>query len=122
MFFLIKGTRLSVWQTKDVNISRTRLTNIKFASIGGQVKFINMMRYFLTSLGQLASTLDEIEKTRVEKLTLQFLNRHSYFSRTWKMLSDSQKRQVSNFVVSRKGVIPYEKINSIESLSLKPEN
>ena len=122
MFFLIKGTRLSVWQTKDVNISRTRLTNIKFASIGGQVKFINMMRYFLTSLGQLASTLDEIEKTRVEKLTLQFLNRHSYFSRTWKMLSDSQKRQVPNFVVSRKGVIPYEKINSIESLSLKPEN
>ena len=32
------------------------------------------MKYFLTSLGQLASTLDKVEKARVEKLTLQFLN------------------------------------------------
>ena len=38
------------------------------------------------------------------------------------MLSDSQKRQVLNIIVSRKGVIPYEKINSINGLSLKPEN
>ena len=50
------------------------------------------------------------------------MNKHSYFSRKWKMLSDSQKRQVLNIIVSRKGVIPYEKINSINGLSLKPEN
>ena len=40
------------------------------------------MKYFLTSLGKLASTLDEVEKTRIEKLTFQFLNQHSYFSQT----------------------------------------
>ena len=80
------------------------------------------MKYFLTSLGQLAGTLDEIEKMRVEKLTLQFLNQHSYFTRTWKMLSDSQNRQVLNIIINGKGVIPYEKINSIDSLSLKREN
>ena len=32
MFFLIKGIRLSVWGTKYVNIGRTGLTNINFAS------------------------------------------------------------------------------------------
>ena len=80
------------------------------------------MKYFLTSLGQLAGTLDEIEKMRVGKLTLQFLNQHSYFTRTRKMLSDSQNRQVLNIIINGKGVIPYEKINSIDSLSLKREN
>ena len=37
MFFLIKGIRLSVWGTKDINIGRTGLTNINFASIHSQV-------------------------------------------------------------------------------------
>ena len=47
---------------------------------------------FLTCAGQLASILDDAEKVRVEKLTLQFLNQPS----SWKILSDSQKRQVLN--------------------------
>ena len=80
MLFLIQGIRLSVWGTKDVNNGGTGLTNINFASIDFQVKFIDTMKHFLASLGQLASTLDEIEKIQVEKLTFQFLNQHSYFS------------------------------------------
>ena len=71
------------------------------------------MKYFLTSLDKLASTLDDAEKVRVEKLTLQFWNQHCYFSRTWKMLNDQQQG---------KGVIFYEKINFIDSLNIKPEN
>ena len=80
------------------------------------------MKCFLNSLGQIARTLDEVEKAQVEKLILQFLNRHSYFLQTWRILNELQKRQVLNIIVSAKGVIPYEKINSIDSLSLKPEN
>ena len=72
MFVLIKGIRLSVWATKDVNIGGTGLTNIDFASITNQVKFIDAMKYFLTSLGQLVSTLDDVKKKHIEKLTLQF--------------------------------------------------
>ena len=49
--FLIKGIRISVWETKDINIGRTGLTNINFASISSQVKFIDTIKYFLTSLG-----------------------------------------------------------------------
>ena len=38
------------------------------------------------------------------------------------MLNDQQKRKVLDIIVSEKGVIPYEKINSIDSLNIKPEN
>ena len=74
MFFLVKGIRLSAWGAEDINIGRTGLTNINFAGISSQVNFIDTMKYFLTSLGQLVSTLDEVEKARLKKLTLQFLN------------------------------------------------
>ena len=80
------------------------------------------MKYFLTSLGQLASTMDEIEKTKVEKLTLQFLNHYEYFWQTWQLLSESEKKQVLDIIASGKGVIPYEKIKSIHCLNLRPEN
>ena len=71
-------------------------------------------------MGQLASTLNKIEKMIIEKLKLQFLNQHSYFSWMWKMLSDTQKRQVLDIIVCVKGVIPCEKINSIVwALNLK---
>ena len=43
MFFLRKGIRLSVWGMKDLNIRGSGLTNINFASLGSQVKFINTM-------------------------------------------------------------------------------
>ena len=48
------------------------MTNINFTSISIQVNFIDTMKYFLTSLEQLASTLDDVEKKGVEKLTIQF--------------------------------------------------
>ena len=62
MFFLLKGIRNSVWGTKDLNIGGIRLTNINFQSLGSQVKFTDTMKYYLSSLGSLASTLDDVEK------------------------------------------------------------
>ena len=67
MFFLVKGIRFSVWGTKDVSIGGTGLTNINFASISTQVKFIDTMKNFLTSLGQLASTLDDVKRKNALK-------------------------------------------------------
>ena len=81
--FLLKGIRVSVWDTKDINIGGSGLTTINFGTIG-EVKLINTMKYFLTSLGRLAATLDPIKRERIEKLTIQFLTAHSYFSKVWK--------------------------------------
>ena len=74
MFFLLKGILLLVWGIKDLNIGGSGLTNINFASLGSQVKFIDTIKYYLLSLGSLANTLDHAEKLRVKKLTSQFLN------------------------------------------------
>ena len=38
------------------------------------------------------------------------------------MLNDQQNRKVLDMIVRGKGVIPYEKISSIDSLNIKPEN
>ena len=50
------------------------------------------------------------------------MNQRSCFSRTWKILNDQQKRKGLDIIASGKDVIPYEKINSIDSLNNNPEN
>ena len=65
------------------------------------------MKYYLLSLGSRDSTLGDVEKMRVKKLTLQFLNQHDFFLRIWPLLDFSQKRKVLDIIVSGKRVIPY---------------
>ena len=67
MFFLLKGIRLSVWETKDINMGGTNLTNINYSTIRS-VKFIDTMKYYSTSLDKLASTMIEKEKNNAEFL------------------------------------------------------
>ena len=119
---MLKIIRLSVWGTKDINIGGSGLTTINFVSLGYQVKFIDTMKYYLSRLGSLASTVDDVEKMRVEKLTIQFLNQHDCLSQTWPLLDFSQKRKVLDIAVSGKRVIPCEKIVLIDRLNSKPEN
>ena len=47
---------------------------------------------------------------------------HQFFSKTWLKLSQSQKTELIKFMVNGKGVIPYEKIDSINALQKRPEN
>ena len=112
--------RLSAWKTKDINIGGTGLTNISFASID-QLKLVETMKYFQTSLGKLAETLSADKKQAIQKLTVQFLTTHSYFSKVWRELSSDQKNKVIEIVIGGKGIIPYEKIESIDSLHITPE-
>ena len=67
-YFLLKGIRLSVWQTKDINIGGSHLSKINFANIGSQVKFTDIPKYYQISLRQLASTLTDEEKKLLENL------------------------------------------------------
>ena len=121
IYFLIKGTRLSVWDTKDIILGRSGLTNINVGSIA-EMKLIDTTKYFFTSLGKLASTLDSTEKERVEKLTVQFLTNHDDFSKVWGELTENQRKILLEIIVSSKGVIPYKKIDSIQSLNITPED
>ena len=121
LFFLLKNVRLSVWRTKDINIRGKNLTDINYASIDN-FKFIDTMKYYQTSSGQLSETLSDEEKVNIRNLTVQFLTMHDYFSIVWKNLTIEQKNKVIKIIVSAEGVIPYEKIETIESLSIKPED
>ena len=80
------------------------------------------MKYFQTSLGKLAETLSADKKQAIQKLTMQFLTTHSYFSKVWRELSSDQKNKVIEIVIGGKGIIPYEKIESIDSLHITPED
>ena len=70
MFFSLKGLKISVWNTKDINIGGDGLTDINFANFGSQVNFIDTMKYYLTSLEKLASTMDEKGGKNVEEITI----------------------------------------------------
>ena len=80
------------------------------------------MKFILRSLGKLASSLDETEKKNVEKTTVQFLSYHPYFSNVWASLNIEKKKKILDVIASGKGVMPYEKINSMHSLKLRPED
>ena len=118
---MIKHLRLSVFRTKDVNIGGNNLTDINYASIDN-FKFIDTIKYYQTSLGQLSQTADKDEKEKIRKLTLQFLKSHNYFSIIWENLTFEQREKILEIIVSGKGVIPYEKIDTIHSLATKPED
>ena len=121
MFFLLKGIRLSVWRTDDINIGGNNMVDINYAQIDN-FKFIDSIKYYQTSLAKLSETMSDQEKSRVAKLVQQFIATHSYFSGIWNDLDFLQKNKVIDIVVSGKGIIPYEKIETIESLSRKPED
>ena len=120
MICLLKSVRLSVWRMKDIHIGGKNLTNLNYASTD-KFKFIDTMKYYQSSLGKLSETLTDKEKDNITKLTVQFLINH-YFSIVWDQMSLDQKNMVIEIIVSGKGVIPYEKIETIDSLSIKPED
>ena len=121
MFFLLKGIRLSVWRTDDINIGGNNMVDINYAQIDN-FKFVDSIKYYQTSLAKLSETMSDEEKSRVAKLAEQFIATHSYFSGIWNDMHFSQKKRIIDIVVSGKGIIPYEKIETIESLSRKPED
>ena len=121
MFFLLKGIRLSVWRTEDLNIGGNNMVDINYAQIDN-FKFIDSLKYYQTSLAKLSETMSFEEKTGVGKLVHQFLATHSYFSTIWNEMHFVEKKKIIDIVVSGKGIIPYEKIQTIDSLSVKPED
>ena len=56
MFYFIKGYTASAWGSKDLKFGGNNLTNINFSNVGGEVKFIDTVKYYQKSLEELAST------------------------------------------------------------------
>ena len=68
MTFLTKGLWLSLWQTKDVSLLGSGLTNLKSYTIGNHIKFIDSVKYYQQPLSKLASSANAEEKSRIKSL------------------------------------------------------
>ena len=122
IFYMVKGFRSSVWGTKNLNMGGTNLTNVNYATIGAQVKIIDTLKYYQTSLSALTSTANEKEKENISKNVLKFLDEHQYFNQIWHSVEKFDQEKILNIIESGKGIMPYEKITNIESLQLIPQN
>ena len=78
------------------------MTQINFSNIIGEIKFIDSLKYYQKSLGELASTLYDEEKTSAKKLTEQFFNQHDYFCKVWSYLNSKKKKKVLEIVSEEK--------------------
>ena len=59
-FLFLKGLRATVWETTDIQIGGQNPTDINFAIIQNQVRFIDTTKYFRQSLANLASSMTDI--------------------------------------------------------------
>ena len=66
-FFFLKGIRPTVWETTQIKIGEKNASNINFALIGNQVRFIDTIKYFQQSLGNLAASMTDIEKNNIKE-------------------------------------------------------
>ena len=72
-FFLLKGLRVGVWRTRDLIIGRKNPTDINFASIGNQIQFLDTIKCFQQSLGALANSLTDQEKSAISRECEKFI-------------------------------------------------
>ena len=115
-FLFLKGIRLSVWGTTNINTGGKNPTDVNFAIIKNLVRFIDTVKYFQQSLGSLADSMADIERLKVRKICKQFLGEKLM------LLSEKDEEWVLDYLSSGKGMIPYQMITNFDSLEIRPEN
>ena len=64
-FLFLKGLIPSVWETTEIFFGGKNPTDVNFAVIQNQVRFINTVKYYQQSLASLAASMIDIEKKSV---------------------------------------------------------
>ena len=120
MYFFIRGYRAMTWNSKNLNIGGTGLIRINFANINNTHKFTDTLKYYPQSLSQLTKTANKEEKEAIKKLAVQYIANHGYFGTVWEKLDISKKFKILDIIAIAKGIFPYEKIISSDSLDINP--
>ena len=97
------------WKTKQLNIGGTNLTNVQYANIDNQGKFIDTMKYHQQSLSPLAKNASEIEKKSKRASCLKFIEKNETYSATFNSSHNNYKNWILDYLWGGKWVIPYEK-------------
>ena len=98
----------------------SNLTQVNYANISKQVKFIDTMKYYQQSLAKLAESMINQNKEKIENESKKLIERHDYFGKILKDLLKTDQDWILEYMSSGKGVIPYEMMNSFESLHIVP--
>ena len=62
IYYMVKGYRSSVWGANEMRMGGTNLINMNFANISTQLKIIDTLKYYQTSLANISSTVTVEEK------------------------------------------------------------
>ena len=115
-FLFLKGIRPSIWETPGIEIGGKNPTDVNFAVIRNQVRFIETVKYFRQSLGRLAYSMTDVERENVRKVCRRFLAEKLMFS------TDEDEKWVLDYLSSGKGMIPYLMNTYFDSLQIVPED
>ena len=82
----MKGYQAMAWCTKYKKCGGSNLTHINFANISGEVKFVDILKYYQKSLAELLAVLSDEEKKSCEAINktsfkLSLFSRSLVFSR-----------------------------------------
>ena len=119
-FFFLKGIRLSVWKTTNLSTGGSNLTQINYANISEQIKFIDTMKYYQQSLTKLAESMTDQVNEKIKSESKKLIKKHYYFGLIFKNLLKDNQDWILAYRSEGKGVIPYEIMNSFESLNITP--
>ena len=121
IYYMVKGYRSSVWRTNDFRMGGSNLVNVNFAYISTQIKIIDTLKYYQTSLANISSKANKTEKKSITESVEFFIKQHYYFSNIWTMLNQKDKERILDIISKGKGALPYEKIVDLNSLEIIPE-
>ena len=83
------------------------------------IEYIDRHKHYHQSLSQWTKTATE-EKEAIKKFAVQYIADHDYFGTVWEKLDISKKFKILNIIASGKGLFPYKKVISSDSLHIKP--
>ena len=104
-----------MWETTGIDNGGKNPTDVNFAIIRHQVRFIDTVKYFQQSLESLATSMTAVEREKIKKLCRQFLSDKLMF------LTEKDEEWVMDYLSSGKGMIPYQMIMDFNSLEIKPK-
>ena len=113
-FFFTQGFRPTVWETTDINIGAKNASNLNFATIGNQVRFIDTIKYFQQSLANLAGSMNEVEKPDIKDMFERTLQDRLPF------VLPEDREWILDYLAKGKGTLPYQKITQLDSLESRP--
>ena len=121
IYYMVKGYRSSVWGTNDFRMGGTNLVDVNFANISTQIKIIDTLKYYQTSLANISNTANETEKKSIAESVEFFIKGHYYFSNICTTLNQKDKERILDIISKGNGALPYEKIVDLNSLEVIPE-